>query len=76
MKTYDLIILFDKKSFVNIKEDEYINSLANWSKYGKYGFRGFCQLSKDEMENIIFSTFHLSTKCFSILTPSSLYFHH
>lgn len=76
MKTYDLIILFNKNSYINIKQDYYINSLANWSKYGNYGFRGFCQLSKDEIENIISNTFHITTKNFSIISPNSLYFHH
>lgn len=51
-KRYDLIVIFKEEKYTDIRNNESLNQLANWSYYSKKEFRGFCLQTKDDFEVI------------------------
>ena len=45
-KRYDLIVIFKEEKYTDIRNNESLNQLANWSYYSKKAFRGFCLQTK------------------------------
>lgn len=52
-KRYDLIVIFKEEKYTDIRNNESLNQLANWSYYSKKAFRGFCLQTKEELEGTI-----------------------
>lgn len=52
-KRYDLIVIFKEEKYTDIRNNESLNQLANWSYYSKKAFRGFCFTNKRELEGTI-----------------------
>lgn len=67
VQTYDLIIQFDSSHYIDITKNECFQSLADWSNYGKYGFRGFCTLNQEEIENLIIYNLKLNKENFKVI---------
>jgi len=67
IKRYDLIIQFNSDSYVDIRKINDLNILAEWKKYGEFGYRGFCTLNKEEIENIIIEVLKIELKDFRVI---------
>lgn len=67
VQTYDLIIQFNASHYIDIKKMSAFQTLADWSKYGQYGFRGFCTLNKEELENFIIDNLKLDKDNFKVI---------
>lgn len=66
-KRYDLIVIFKEDKYIDIRNNESLNQLANWSYYSKKGFRGFCLQTKEELENTIIQELALEKDDFEVI---------
>lgn len=66
-KRYDLIVIFKEEKYTNIRNNESLNQLANWSYYSKKGFRGFCLQTKEELEETIIQELALEKDDFEVI---------
>lgn len=66
-KRYDLIVIFKEDKYTDIRNNESLNQLANWSSYSKKGFRGFCLQTKEELENTIIQELSLEKDDFEVI---------
>lgn len=65
--TYDLVVRFDELNYFDIHEIECFKEIASWTKYGKYGFRGFSKLNKEELEQYIINNLNISKDKFKVI---------
>ena len=72
-KRYDLIIKFNSETYIDLRCSDIFKELADWKKYGTLGFRGFCSLSKEEIEKLIIEKVGLNHKDFQVLSTTRLY---
>lgn len=73
-QTFDLIIQFDSSHYIEISKKDCFQQLADWYKYGKYSFRGFCTLNKEELEIFIINNLKLNKENFKVIKGNpSLY---
>ena len=66
-KRYDLIVIFKEEKYSDIRNNESLNQLANWSYYSKKGFRGFCLQTKEELEGTIIQELALEKDDFEVI---------
>lgn len=66
-KRYDLIIQFNSDSYIDIRKVDILNNLAQWSQYGKYGFRGFCILNKEDTEKFLVDNINIDKEKFKVI---------
>lgn len=64
---YDLIIIFNKDKYIDIREKKEFSNLANWNYYSSNGFRGFCTIPKQDLEKFICHTLNLSKDDFEVI---------
>ena len=67
MKRYDLIVIFKEEKYTDIRNNESLNQLANWSYYSKKAFRGFCLQTKEELEGTIIQELALEKDDFEVI---------
>jgi FtsZ-interacting cell division protein ZipA len=67
MKGFDLIVKFDSIKYEQIKDNPKFYKITSWTKYGKYGFRGFSPMNKDELEIYIIENLNLNKDDFSVI---------
>lgn len=63
---YDLVIRFNENSYSDIRKMNEFKEIASWTKYGKFGFRGFSKLNKEDLEKYITSTLNMSSGDFTV----------
>ena len=66
-KRYDLIVIFKEEKYTDIRNNESLNQLANWSYYSKKAFRGFCLQTKEELEGTIIQELALEKDDFEVI---------
>lgn len=66
-KRYDLIVIFKEEKYTDIRNNESLNQLANWSYYSKKGSRGFCLQTKEELEETIIQELALEKDDFEVI---------
>lgn len=68
--SYDLVIKFDESSYCDIRKLDSFSTIASWTKYGSYGFRGFSKLNKEELVEYISKTLRLSDEAFQVISAN------
>ena len=60
-------VLNNDEMYTDIRNNESLNQLANWSYYSKKGFRGFCLQTKEELEETIIQELALEKDDFEVI---------
>ena len=66
-KRYDLIVIFKEEKYTDIRNNESLNQLANWSYYSKKALRGFCVQTIEELVGTIILDLALEIDDFEVI---------